>query len=373
MRILTLGRLPANEIGGLPLYTANLAEALTALGHECHVVQPGAALSKVHYPFPTHAAEPTLWPAQGRLRTFRQAFSAARALTQLVDELQPDLIHVQYGGAMDLAVLPRLARLGPPLVVTAHCGRAWAHLARAPRVAAKILRSAMRVLVISEDQRELFQSAGLCADKLHVIGSLVEQDFFEPTGARQSVSGRPRKGLYLGRIAPEKGLETVITALASLAPDERPQFQAVGPVSDGYAAHLRLLVGDLELQDSFQLCPPVEGVRTRRDLLDQADFLLHPTHSDVKPLVVIEAMARALPVLASSLPGTIELLAGTGAHFTPGDAAGLAEQLSRLAADPNFLGPKQGLAGQRLSLAYTPAAAAQETAQHFEACAGVLA
>lgn len=373
VRILTLGRLPANEIGGLPLYTANLAEALTRLGHECHVVQPGAALPIGRYPFPTHAAAPTQWPAQGFLRTFRQAFSAASALGSLVQELQPDLVHVQYGGAMDLAVLPRLTRLGPPVVVTAHCGRAWAHLAHTPRMAAKILRNAARVLVISEDQRELFLDAGLPAERLYTIGSLVEQAFFTDPPERQVVQGRPRRGLYLGRIAPEKGLETALLALGSLSPEERPEFRAVGPVRAEYAAQLKRLATDLDLGQSFQLCPPVDGVETRRELLDQADFLLHPTHSDVKPLVVIEAMARALPVLASSLPGTVELLAGTGTTFAPGDAAALGAQLSRIATERDYLGPDAGRAGRNISLAYTPAAAARETSAHFEACAGVPA
>lgn len=373
MKILTLGRLGANEIGGLPLYTANLAEALTGLGHECHVVQPGAALPAERYPFRTYAGAPTDWPAQGRLRSFRQAYSAANALGALAQELEPDLIHVQYGGAMDLAVLPRLTRLGPPVVVTAHCGRAWAHLAHTPRIAAKILRSATRVLVISQDQREIFLAAGLPAERLHIIGSLVEQAFFTDPPKRQVIPERPRRGLYLGRIAPEKGLESVLAALGSLRSEERPEFKAVGPVSSAYAAHLQRLAKDLDLRQSFQLCPPVEGVDTRRALLDQADFLLHPTYSDVKPLVVIEAMARALPVLASSLPGTVELLDGTGALFTPGDAAALSASLSRLATDPTFLDPNAGLAGRAISLAYTPAAAARETIAHFEDCVGVPA
>lgn len=366
MRILTLGRLPEHEIGGLPQFTAGMAEAMTLLGHDCRVVHPGRSVAPGTYSFPTYPAGDSSWPSKGRTANFRKAFAAARTVRDHVDEIAPDVLHVQYGGAMDLAILPSLAKLGVPVVVTAHCGRAWAHLSHAPRLSTRRLAIADRVLVLTEDQRNLFLSAGMEPDRVHTVGTLIDGEFFRrPRRMRQNALG-PRRCLYLGRIAPEKGLETVIQALHAMSVEERPRFMAVGPVDPAYEDRLFELAAGLG--PALELQGPVRSVSQRIRLLDEADCLLHPTLSDVKPLVVLEAMSRELPVLASSLPGTSELLAGTGRTFPPGSVAGLKDHLRAMRQCPDYLGAAEGAAGRPLTLQATPAAAAAETIRHFEAC-----
>lgn len=362
MRILVIGRLPESEVGGLPLYTANLARAMSAVGHELLVVHPGPEVEVSA--FATRAAAEIRWPQAGRLRSFRQAFAVADEAQRAALEFAPDVIHLQYGGAMDLAILRRLnQRSNPPIVVTAHCGRAWAHLSRTPRLAARILRMASRVLVISDDQRSLFEAAGLAPESIHEVGSLIEPEFFEAPPerlARQDSDNE--RAVYLGRVTPEKGLETVIAALARLAPEERPDFTATGPLSDAYRVRLDAMVAAAGVVDHFHLAPPVFGVLARRAVLDTADFALHPTHSDVKPLGLIEAMARNLPIVASSLPGTVQLCGGNAQHFAPGDDEGLARVLlARHVARQAGRALLDNPGGRRLAHAFEPAGAAAET------------
>ena len=97
MKVLTIGRLQLNEVGGLQLYTVNLAAALQTLGVEQLVVHPGPAVDGEAYSFPTLAPQSVAWPRRGRLRAFRQAFAAAREAVRAARALQPDLIHLQYG------------------------------------------------------------------------------------------------------------------------------------------------------------------------------------------------------------------------------------------------------------------------------------
>jgi len=362
VKILVIGRLPESEVGGLPLYTANLARAMSALGHELLVVHPGPEVEVSG--FATRAAAEVRWPQAGRLRSFRQAFAVAEEARRAALEFAPDVIHLQYGGAMDLAILRRLTqRTHAPIVVTAHCGRAWAHLSRTPKLAARILRSASRVLVISDDQRRLFEAAGLAPESIHEVGSLIEPEFFEATPERLVRPAEAReRAVYLGRIMPEKGLETVIAALERLTPEERPDFIATGPVSEAYRERLVAMSAAAGLSDCFHLAAPVFGVLARRAVLDTADFVLHPTHSDVKPLGLIEAMARSLPIVASSLPGTVQLCGGSAQHFAPGDAEGLAQVLlARHAARRAGRALCENPRGRRLARAFEPAGAAAET------------
>lgn len=371
MKVLTLGRLPHAEVGGLPMYTANLGAALVAAGVELTVVQPGSPAPAGRYPFAVRQPAEVAWPAAGRLRSFRQAFAVAREARTALRELAPDVVHLQYGGAMDLALLRGIAGRGVPVVVTAHCGRAWAHLARTPGLAARTLARADRVLAISRDQCELFGNAGLPLDRMAQVGSLVEEDFFAPlvTGPQErGAGGRPR-AVYLGRIAPEKGLDLVIDALAALAPDERPDFAATGPVSAEHAAELEARAVAAGVAERFRLLGPVSTTAERVAVLDGADLVIHPTRSDVKPLVVIEALARGLPVVASDLPGTVELLAGEGQSFPVGDASALARELRALLG----AGLHRRLAARDVAEVYHPHAAAEETLRHLHAVAGTSA
>jgi len=376
MRVLTIGRLPHAEVGGLPLYTANLAAALVDLGVEQHVVHTGPEPERGRYRFPTRSPAPRTWPARGRLRSFREAFAVATEARRAIRELGPDVVHLQYGGAMDLALLSRIA--GPvPVVVTAHCGRAWAHLGRFPKPSMAVLSRADRVLVISADQRELFVGARLRPERVVQIGSLVEPEFFapvEPTLAGRALhrehGGRPR-AVYLGRIAPEKGLDLAIDALAALPADQRPTFTATGPVAPDHAAELTARAAAAGLGDDFRLADPVATPAERRRVLDEADLVIHPTRSDVKPLVVIEAMARALPVVASALPGTVELMEGTGSSFAVGDAGDLTGALAGLL--PRLGELTLGLDAREVAEAYHPERAAAETLAHYEQLAAAAA
>ena len=367
MKVLTLGRLPHAEVGGLPMYTANLGAALVECGVDLTVVHPGSPAPPGRYPFAVREPGAVAWPGAGRVRSFRQAFAVAREARAALREVAPDVVHLQYGGAMDLALLRGVAGRGVPVVVTAHCGRAWAHLARTPGLAARTLARADRVLAISRDQCELFGNAGLPLDRLAQIGSLVEEDFFAPltTGPTERGAGERPRAVYLGRIAPEKGLDLVVDALAALTPGERPDFAATGPVSAEYAAELEARAVAAGVADRFRLLAPVSTTAERMAVLDGADFVIHPTRSDVKPLVVIEALARGLPVIASNLPGTVELLSGEGQSFSVGDVAGLVDELRGLLG----AGLHRRLAARDVAEVYHPHAAAEETLRHLHAVA----
>jgi len=68
-------------------------------------------------------------------------------------------------------------------------------------------------------------------------------------------------------------------------------------------------------------------------LLGAAAALVHPALHEGFGLTALEAMSAGVPVLAARSPGTVETCAGAARYFDPYDAAGLAHELSGLAAD----------------------------------------
>lgn len=144
------------------------------------------------------------------------------------------------------------------------------------------------------------------------------------------------------------------------------------------AAHL-LIVGDGPLRTevenqvrTLQLTSSVHLLGMRRDisrLLQASDVLVLSSRGwEGLPLTVLEAMASALPVVASDVGGTREALqeAETGYLYPPGDAAALAGLLLRLARDPALAAAmgRSGLA--RVREYFDVGRMVQETAALYE-------
>jgi len=332
MRILLVGRLPSGEIGGACAYLALLAEGLSSHGEAVTVLHPHGAMEGAA-PLPYDVVGAQARPIGPGLygRAAGEVLAMRRSIASLRTDPRFEVVHLHYANAADLALLPPLRRLGKPLLVTAHCGAAWKHLRFAPRWSARRLALASRLLCLTRSQADLFRSAGFPPDRLRAAPTAVPTAFFSPVPRRER-EGPPRC-LFLGRIVPEKGIDLLLAALAQIPRERRPLLDLMGPCDASYRARIERSAARAGLQDAVRFREASRRPSERIAALDAADLYVHPSRSDVAPLAVIEAMARGLPVAASALPGTTEILAGAGSLFPPGDAGRLAETLSGLLAD----------------------------------------
>jgi glycosyltransferase involved in cell wall biosynthesis len=135
------------------------------------------------------------------------------------------------------------------------------------------------------------------------------------------VSAR-RGGVFVGRLAPESGIGTLVEAL-DLFPGATVDVVGVGPEAEHLRRHPQLrLLGRL----------PSDELRRR---MQQAAYLVAPgVHYEPQPLVM--AFAEGLPVIASRIPTLEELVeAGrNGLLFEPGSAQELARRLAWAEAFP---------------------------------------
>jgi phosphatidylinositol alpha-mannosyltransferase len=148
---------------------------------------------------------------------------------------------------------------------------------------------------------------------------------------------RGRRVLFIGRDEPRKGLKVLREAHARLA--DRCELVLVGPFAR---------VSDAEL---------------RRELA-RADVLVAPSlGGESFGLVLVEAMAAGVPVVASDIAGYREVLpASAGVLVPPGDAGALADALGELLGDDEVRS-RMGAAGRREAEQYAwPRVAAQTLA-----------
>jgi glycosyltransferase involved in cell wall biosynthesis len=212
-------------------------------------------------------------------------------------------------------------------------------------------RAATRVLAVSASLAAEY--TGLAGPRVvDLIGSGsssgVDASHFDPSLVRPSEVGRAghAAGLepgrfvvgYVGRITPDKGLDTLDAAMRILAGDGVPACLLVVGAEDvaGYdpftAAHVHRVGPVAEPRPYYRLM----------------DVLCLPTLREGMPNVCLEAAAMEVPVVTTTATGAVDSIADgeTGLLVPPGDAAALARALRALHQDP-ALSRRMGAAGRR--------------------------
>jgi glycosyltransferase involved in cell wall biosynthesis len=250
-----------------------------------------------------------------------------------------DLVHVHWLAG---AAVARFA--GKPFVVTLHgtpsAGRFndLRLMERHPLLVRLLLRKAKVVIGVSE----------LLADGARRCG--VRDARFIPNGvalpAEPGVEADPPEVLYVGRLAPEKGIAELVEATRGMnlvAAGDGPLRELL-PATLGFVPHDEL-----------------------ERLYASAALLVCASYGEGMPLCVIEAMAHGLPVVATSVGGIPQLVEDgrTGFLVEPGDPAALRDRIERLLADAE-LRSRFGRAGrQKIALLCSwPAVTAQTLAAY---------
>ena len=214
--------------------------------------------------------------------------------------------------------------------------RRLAGLAVARAVLAAIPRGTP-VVSVGRDDYPFLARLGPC----HLVYSskFEDADFAPMPRASRSADAPPRL-LYVGRIAPEKGVEVLLDAFArirSALSERRPLLTLAGYDYRGgvYGEEFRRRVEASPLGASVTFAGHVPYGPALFDLYDAHDVLVLPSFTEGFPQVVLEAMARGLPVVATSVGGVPRVLKDgvNGRLVAPGDPEGLAAALIALLCD----------------------------------------
>lgn len=164
---------------------------------------------------------------------------------------------------------------------------------------------------------------------------LPDGDGCRPTPPLPEVDGSRTTLLHFGRIAGGKGIDVLLAALRevhdALRPRERPLLLVAG---DG-----PILQQERGRAAAYGLASHVRWLGHRDDLpalLARADLVIFPSLREGLSLALLEAMAAGRPIVATSLGGNAEALAGgaCGRLVPPGDPRALATGILELIDDP---------------------------------------
>jgi glycosyltransferase involved in cell wall biosynthesis len=260
---------------------------------------------------------------------------AARHLRLLARENHYDAYHYYFGLPTGLlSLVPGAHRRRPYLVSLRGSdvpgydpALAWLHRLMLP-VTCRIWRDAYRVVANSQALREL---ALVSASRLpiEVISNGAVEIAVIPSSRR---TGPGLRILTVSRLIARKGLDTLITALARLQhPDLSLDIAGDGPIRASLE-HLAVSMGVADRVRFHGFLDPRDLARLRA----QADIFVLASVAESCSMALLEAMAAGLPLIATNVGGTIELVEHgyNGLLVDPHNADALVAALETLARDP---------------------------------------
>ncbi|MBI1173627.1 glycosyltransferase [bacterium] len=239
-------------------------------------------------------------------------------------------LHNHFGDASGNLTLITAEMAGLPFSITLHGPTVFFEPYRW-RLDVKIARAAF-VACISHycrSQAMLFSNEAQWG-KLKIIHCGVTPAAYG-TRARPAFSGHVA---FVGRLAPVKGVPLLLEAFATLR--ARHPEARLTVAGDGEArSRLEARAKALGLEGAVHFAGYLDEPAVAR-LLDEADMLVLPSFAEGLPVVLMEALASRIPVIATQVAGVPELVQDgiSGFIVPPGDVEALTERLDRLLSDP---------------------------------------
>ena len=194
------------------------------------------------------------------------------------------------------------------------------------------LRRASRLITVSPSLKERMIADGFAESKVTYVANGVPGVPFDTTRVV------PKATWTLGTVAlfrPRKGIEVLLEALAELRnqheSDIETRLRAVGPFeTEAYECEVKARVTALQLEDAIDWTGFTTDVHAELAHVDL--FVLPSLFGEGLPMVVLEAMAAGVPVVATDVEGIPAAVrdGSEGVLVAAGDPKALAEGIGRI-------------------------------------------
>lgn len=318
--------------GGAEMLVANLSGAFVQAGARSTVIALCDAATVGNSPDMEALLKQQIESQGGRFVSLgldrkRGVLAGGKTLRRVLQQLRPDIVHTHTARALGMIAL---AGARVPTVLTHHNSK----LPFPPRMFALFDLIASGYVAISEETARIYRRN---ARRPCTLIPNAAAPKFRSEGPRMSLS-RPVRVLSVGALSEQKNYGLLIEAAKQLRngvrnggyPFEMPIFQIAG-----HGAALEELRGRVE---EYALGDAIHFLGERPDiesLMAQSDIYLNTSAYEGMPVALLEAMAMALPIVATDVAGNRELVQdGKGGLLSAlGDPAALAEGLARLIRD----------------------------------------
>jgi glycosyltransferase involved in cell wall biosynthesis len=337
--------------GGEDQVFAQEAELLRGRGHQVVLYQASNDQVKGQNPLVTVAN--TIW---------NQA--AYRELRQLMHREKPDIVHVHNTfQVISPAIYYAANEEGIPVVQTLHNYRLlcpastffrdgkvcedclgkkipWPSVLHSCYRGSKLASAAVTVMLATHNYKQTWNQTvsayialtDFARNKFIEGGFPAEKIFVKPNYLQTDPGPGDGKGnyaLFVGRLTPEKGISTLLAAWRQIGNEFPLHIAGNGPLASDVEKACR----EMENVTWLKWLPRAEILQRMK----AASVLILPsTWYEGFPMIISEAFAVGLPVIASNLGSMSSIVdhQRTGLHFEPGNAAALVEAVRWWIAHP---------------------------------------
>ena len=355
MRIALVSPYALDVVGGVQAHVLALADALSRRGDEVLVLGPSAggvlADRTTGGVRMLGVGSSISVPANGSRAPLALGPAAALRVRDVLRHAAPDVVHVHE---------PLVPVVGPAAVLAIDATRVltfhataeggtlpWLYRAvRAP--GRRIVGDAHALTAVSPVAAAFHARAlGLDTSRITIVPNGVDVARFSGSARATGRRNGCEQLVFLGRLEPRKGADVVVRAFLLLAV-ERPELQ-LRVLGDGpLAGELRRIVADAPsgVARRVELSGRVEPSALPRLLADADVALLPARGGESFGIVLLEAMAAGLPIVATDIPGyrAVARHEREALLVPPGDAAALARATARL-LDDGALAERLAVAG----------------------------
>lgn len=317
--------------GGLETVVTSLCEGLVERGHRvtvAAVVDPATRVEE--HPFLRRAAG--LSADLRLLRVGGRGYLRERRLVrELLEEVRPGVLHT-HGYRPDLLDAPVAARMGIGTVTTVH---GFTRGSGKNRVYEWLQRRAFRgfdaVAAVSAPLLEELAASGVPRARLELVpNALPSLPDPLPAAEARARLGIPAEGFHLawvGRLSHEKGPDLLLEALTRLVgSDWTASVVGDGPLGPPLRERWRS-----EGREGVRWHGVVDGFSR---YLAGVDCLVMSSRTEGTPMVLLEAMASGVPVVATAVGGIPDVARDAAVLVRPEDPAALAAALDDVRRDP---------------------------------------
>jgi phosphatidyl-myo-inositol alpha-mannosyltransferase len=319
--------------GGVQVHVVQLARALRDRGHEVIVLAPGSCPAAE--PWVRIVGRPLPVPYNGTVAPICFSAASSGRVRAALARFAPDVLHAHEPLAPSTSMLAVRAS-SVPVVATFH---AYQERSRLMELAAPALRTVWRRIdaaIAVSGAAAAFLGRVIRGD-VEIVPNGIDVDLFADPGSPAVGLPPGRRVLWVNRLDPQKGFRVMVRAFAELA----MRFEDLSLV----------VAGDGRDRDAVASLPePLRGRVVLLGSVPHDDLPAYHAAADVfaSPavgqesfgLVLVEAMAAGVPVVAADIPGYREVVRDgiDGLLVRPRDPRGLAGAIARVLEDQDLAG-----------------------------------
>jgi glycosyltransferase involved in cell wall biosynthesis len=323
--------------GGIEMYSVLVAGWLQERGHRVSVLTlTGSPITKACQDRGFQVVE-VAWGGHFSPLT-------GRALAKWIGQFRPNVLHAHL--SRDLWSIALALWFSKPVPVVFSQQMSSNYPKRDPLHRLVWKRVSWVVASTEEIGNQVIRNTGMSPDRVQVLPHGIDSDRLKPSPQlreklrrKYGISAQQFAIGVVGRLDPKKGQDVFLESLSFLKSPNPVLGVLIGEETRGEPGYRRVLedlVQSLNLQNKIRFLGFIED---QLELYPMLDLLLLPSRKETFGMVLIEAMAFELPVIASNTGGVPEIVMDgeTGILVPPGDSQAMAAAIEKIISERELL------------------------------------